>query len=157
MIRTLQDGMAAALTLARQAADAGEVPIGAVIVTADGTVIGSGWNRPERSHDPTAHAEMLAIREACQKLGNWRLSGCTLYVTLEPCPMCAWASIQARVGRIVFGAGNVAYGAAGGAVNLFTLTPAATQIEVLGGVGDEAASALLDRFFADRRQADSLH
>jgi tRNA(adenine34) deaminase len=155
MIRNLHDGMSAALALAQQAAAAGEVPIGAVIVDPTGRIIGQGWNQPESSHDPTAHAEILAIRQACQKLGNWRLSDCTLYVTLEPCPMCAWASIQARLAKVVFGAGNVTYGAAGGAVNLFRLTPAAQQIEILGGVGDGEATAMLDAFFADRRQADA--
>lgn len=157
MIQSLHDGMAAALTLARRAAAAGEVPIGAVVTDAAGRILGEGWNQPESQHDPTAHAEMQAIRQACQTLQNWRLSDCTLYVTLEPCPMCAWASVQARVGRVVFGAGNVAYGAAGGAVNLFHLIPAAQRIEVLGGIGDQEASALLDGFFASRRQPDSLH
>jgi tRNA(adenine34) deaminase len=149
--------MAVALTLARRAAAAGEVPIGAIITDPTGQIIGEGWNQPESSHDPTAHAEMLAIRQACQHLGNWRLSDCTLYVTLEPCPMCAWAGIQARLGRVIFGAGNLIYGAAGGAVNLFQLIPAATQIEVLGGVCDQEASAMLDSFFAGRRDTPPPH
>ncbi|MBC7545753.1 MAG: nucleoside deaminase [Candidatus Sericytochromatia bacterium] len=149
--------MQAALTLAVKADAAGEIPIGAVVTDPTGRIIGEGWNQPESSYDPTAHAEMLAIRQACATLGNWRLTDCTLYVTLEPCPMCAWASIQARVGRVVFGAGNVTYGAAGGAVNLYQLTPAAHRIEVLGGIGDVAATALLDGFFAKRRSPDSLH
>lgn len=144
--------MAEALALASEALSAGEVPIGAVIWDEEGRTIGRGWNQPERAHDPTAHAEILAIREATTALQNWRLSGCTLFVTLEPCPMCAWALIQARVARVVFGAGNPEYGAAGGATYLFDLTPAARQIEVLGGIADREATALLDAFFHQRRQ-----
>src|SRR4051794_20384730 len=103
--------MRLALALARRAAEAGEVPVGAVVVADDGAVIGEGWNRPIATHDPSAHAEMVALREAATRAGNYRLPGTTLYVTLEPCAMCAGAIIHARVQRLVFGATDPKAGA----------------------------------------------
>ena len=110
--------MREALSLARRAADAGEVPVGAVVVK-DGAVIGRGHNRPVSGNDPTAHAEVMALRDAAERVGNYRLGDCALYVTLEPCAMCAGAIMHARIGRVVYGAADPKAGACGGVVNLF--------------------------------------
>ena len=111
--------MAQALVLAEEAAAAGEVPVGCVVVGPDGTVIGRGRNLREETGDASAHAEMLAIREACRTLGDWRLEGCALYVTLEPCPMCAGAVINSRIPVVVYGAKDAITGSCGSVLNLF--------------------------------------
>ena len=142
--------MRMALELAREAADAGEVPVGCVIADADGKVIGRGRNRREESADATAHAEIEAIREAGKALGSWRLDGCTLYVTLEPCPMCAGAIINARVPMLVFGAADAVSGSCGSVIDLF-FERYGHQPKVLGGVLGEESAALLRAFFSSLR------
>lgn len=140
-----------ALDEARAAAAAGEVPIGAVVVAADGTVIGTGRNEREATHDPTAHAEVVAIREAAAHLGTWRLDGATLAVTLEPCPMCAGAAWLSRVDRVVFGAWNEEYGAAGSLWDVLRDGRLNHRPEVVAGVLAGECAALLSDFFASRR------
>ena len=140
-----------ALDEARAAAAAGEVPIGAVVVAADGTVIGTGRNEREATHDPTAHAEVVAIREAAAALGTWRLDGATLAVTLEPCPMCAGAAWLSRVDRVVFGAWNDEYGAAGSLWDVLRDGRLNHRPEVVAGVLADECAALLSEFFAERR------
>ena len=142
--------MRMALELAREAADAGEVPVGCVIADADGKVIGRGRNRREENADATAHAEIEAIREAGEALGSWRLDGCTLYVTLEPCPMCAGAIINARVPMLVFGAADAVSGSCGSVIDLF-FERYGHQPKVLGGVLGEESAALLRAFFSSLR------
>lgn len=114
-----EEYMTRALELARRAYDLGEIPVGAIVTAPDGNVIGEGWNLRERLQSPTAHAEILAIEQAAKALGSWRLSGCTLYVTLEPCPMCAGAIMNARLKRVVYGAFDDKNGACSSVVNLF--------------------------------------
>lgn len=143
--------MARALELAADAAAAGEVPVGAVVIAPDGTVIGEGRNRREETTDPTAHAEVLAMREAAASLGSWNLDGCTLVVTLEPCLMCAGAMLQARVGRLVFGAWDDKAGATGSMYDVVRDRRLPYRAEVVGGVAEDAASALLRAFFDARR------
>lgn len=140
-----------ALRLARHAEAEGEVPVGAVLVR-DGAVIGEGWNRPIGAHDPTAHAEIQALRDAAARVGNYRLPDSTLYVTLEPCPMCAGAMVHARVHRVVFGAFDPRSGAAGSVVDLLRSPQLNHQAEVEGGVLAEACSDLLKAFFRLRRR-----
>lgn len=142
--------MRAALELARGAADAGEVPVGAIVVR-DGVVIGRGGNRPIDRSDPTAHAEIVALREAAARLGNYRLPGCSLYVTLEPCVMCAGAMMHARIARLVFGARDPKTGAAGSVVDLFGEPRLNNHTEVIAGVLASESAALLTGFFAARR------
>jgi tRNA(adenine34) deaminase len=142
--------MGLALEQAHEAATLGEVPVGAVIVQ-DGVVIGRGCNQPIGRHDPTAHAEVMALRDAAQRLGNYRLPGCTLYVTLEPCAMCIGAMFHARIGRIVFGARDPKTGAAGSVIDLFAETRLNHHAEIVGGVRAEECGALLSGFFAARR------
>lgn len=142
--------MAQALVLARRAVEAGEVPIGAVIVR-DGEIVGRGWNRNISLKDPSAHAEIMAMREAGKTLGNHRLPGCSLYVTLEPCPMCAGAMIHARLARVVFGADDPKTGAAGGVFDLLGDPSHNHRVEVTGGCLAEESSALLKDFFKQRR------
>ena len=144
--------MREALTLARQAAEAGEVPVGAVVVR-DGAVVGRGYNRPVSQRDPTAHAEVIALRDAAWNIGNYRLSGCELYVTLEPCAMCAGAIIHARISRVVYGAADPKSGACGSVVNLFEESRLNHHTVIAGGVMAEEASKLLQDFFSERRQA----
>ncbi|TAK68306.1 MAG: nucleoside deaminase [Actinomycetota bacterium] len=143
--------MSAALTLAREAVDAGEIPVGAVVLDADGVVVGSGRNERERSGDPTAHAEVVALRAAARARGTWRLDGCTLAVTLEPCPMCAGAIVLARVDRLVFGAYNEEYGAAGSLWDLVRDRRLSHRPEVVAGVRAQECRDLLQSFFAPRR------
>lgn len=147
--------MRRALTLAATARDEHhEVPVAALIVAADGVVVGEGWNRNIGDCDASAHAEIVAMREAGQCLGNHRLVGCTLYVTLEPCAMCAMAMIHARLARIVFGAPDPKTGAAGSVFNLLADARHNHRPQVLGGVlGDEAGAMLTDYFRAKRRKA----
>ena len=138
--------MREALGLAAQAAAAGEVPVGAVVVR-EGRIIGRGFNRPISSRDPTAHAEIVAMRQAGRALGNHRLAGCTLYVTLEPCAMCAMAMVHARLSRVVYGAADPKTGAAGSVFDLLADPRHNHRIEVAGGVlGDEAGQRLSNYF-----------
>lgn len=143
--------MRAALDLAEQAAAAGEVPVGAVVVK-DGEIVGRGFNHPISAHDPTAHAEIVALREAARRLGNYRLGGCELYVTLEPCVMCAGAILHARITRLVYGARDPKTGACGSVTNPFAETRLNHHTSVAGGVLGAEAGALLQRFFAARRK-----
>ena len=142
--------LAQALALAGEAAAAGEVPVGAVVVC-NGEVIGRGYNRPVGSHDPTAHAEIVALREAAAHLGNYRLPGCELYVTLEPCAMCVGAMVHARLGRIVYGTRDPKTGACGSIVDLPAIGHWNHHGRFEGGVLAEECAAVLRRFFAERR------
>lgn len=142
--------MREALALAREAGAADEVPVGALVVR-DGEVLGRGFNRPIGGHDPTAHAEVMAMRDAAQRLGNYRLVDCTLYVTLEPCVMCAGAIMLARIARVVFGAADPKTGACGSVVDLFAESRLNHHAQVQGGVLAEESAALLSSFFAARR------
>jgi tRNA(adenine34) deaminase len=142
--------MRAALDLASEAAAAGEVPVGAVVVK-DGEIIGRGYNRPITTSDPTAHAEIIALREAASALGNYRLTGCELYVTLEPCAMCVGAMVHARLARIVYGAMDPKTGACGSIVDLPGLATFNHHGRFEGGVLADECSGVLKRFFAERR------
>ena len=146
-----QDFMRLALEQAREAAACGEVPVGAVVVK-DGQVIGRGRNSPLASHDPTAHAEIQALREAAQALGNYRLEGCTLYVTLEPCTMCSGAVLHARVDQVVYGAAEPKTGAAGSVLNVFGYSEINHQTQVVRGVLADECAALMAEFFQQRRK-----
>lgn len=150
MIRGDADYMLLALELAREALTAGEVPIGAVIVQGD-RIVGQGHNRPIGRCDPTAHAEMEALRAAGLSLESYRFNDTTLYVTLEPCAMCAAAIVHARVRRVVFGAWDPKAGAAGSTINVFTLPSMNHRVDVFGGVLDAECGELLSGFFAARR------
>ena len=144
--------MRRALALAAAAEARGEVPVGAVLVRAsDGVLLGEGANHPIESSDPTAHAEIEALRAAGRALGSYRLTGTTLYVTLEPCVMCAAAMVHARVERLVFGAWDPRAGGAGSVVNVFALQGLNHRVDVFGGVLMEECGAVLQRFFAERR------
>lgn len=145
-----QRWMALALDQARHAAESGEVPVGAVVVK-DGQLLASGCNAPIAGHDPTAHAEIVALREAARVLGNYRLDGCTLYVTLEPCPMCSGAMLHARLARVVYGAADPRTGAAGSVLDLFAQPQLNHQTQVTGGVCADACGQLLKDFFKPRR------
>ena len=145
-----EEYMALALSLAREAAENGEVPVGCVIADADGKVIGQGRNRRQERPDATAHAEVEAIRQACAALGDWRLSGCTLYVPLEPCPMCAGAIINARIPTLVFGAREALTGSCGSVIDLFSENYG-HRPAVYGGVLAEDCAALLRDFFRGKR------
>ena len=147
---TDQGFMREALAIARAAAQRGEVPVGAVIVR-DGTVIGRGGNSPIAHNDPTAHAEIAALRDAGRALGNYRLPGCTIYVTLEPCAMCAGAIQHARIERLVFGAPDPKTGACGSVVDLFAEAKLNHHTRVCGGVLADRCGRLLSDFFAERR------
>ncbi len=144
--------MQQALSQAHNAWALGEVPVGAVVVK-DGQVIATGFNQPIGTHDPTAHAEIMALRAAATILGNYRLPGCELYVTLEPCVMCAGAMMHARLKRVVFGAADPKTGACGSIVNLFEQEKLNHHTEVVGGVLAEECGGLLKAFFAERRRA----
>jgi tRNA(adenine34) deaminase len=144
--------MQQALSQAQNAWVLGEVPVGALVVK-DGQVIATGFNQPIGTHDPTAHAEIMALRAAAELLGNYRLPGCELYVTLEPCAMCAGAMLHARLARVVFGAPDPKTGAAGSVVNLFAQTQFNHQTALVGGVLAEQCGALLKEFFAERRRS----
>jgi len=146
-----EDYMKLALELAAQAAAEGEVPVGAVVVRqSDGAVVGEGRNRRETVRHALSHAEIEAIDEACRTLGGWRLSGCTLYVTLEPCPMCAGAIINARIDRVVFGASDPKAGSCGSLTDLFAL-PYNHRPQAEKGVCEEACAAALTSFFKELR------
>ncbi|MFM9112113.1 MAG: tRNA adenosine(34) deaminase TadA [Actinomycetota bacterium] len=145
-----RDAMRIALDLAREAAQAGEVPVGAVVVR-DGRVIAARRNEREATNDPTAHAEVLAVRDAAAVVGSWNLSGCTLVVTLEPCPMCAGAILNSRVSRLVFGAGDPKAGATGTLYNLMSDPRLNHDVDVEHGCCAEESRELLTRFFANKR------
>lgn len=142
--------MRQALALAAEAEICGEVPIGALVVR-DGEIVGRGYNAPIGCADPTAHAEVRAIRDAARRLANYRLSGCTLYVTLEPCSMCAGAILHARIARLVYGAPDPKTGACGSVIDLFADERLNHHTRVVAGVLAEECGALLRRFFAARR------
>ncbi|MCB1917809.1 MAG: tRNA adenosine(34) deaminase TadA [Rhodocyclaceae bacterium] len=144
------DFMQAALEQAREAGSFDEVPVGAVVVL-NGVVVGRGYNRPIGSHDPTAHAEVQALRDAARTLGNYRLPGCDLFVTLEPCVMCCGAIMHARIRRVVFGARDPKTGAAGSVIDLFAEARLNHHASVVGGVLAEECGRLLSSFFAARR------
>jgi tRNA(adenine34) deaminase len=148
------DFMRRALRCAELAEQRGEVPVGAVLVGADDRVLAEFANAPIESHDPTAHAEIRVLRAAGLLLGNYRLPGTTLYVSLEPCPMCAGALVHARVARIVFAAADPKAGACGSVFNLVQSPQLNHRIDVTGGVLAEEAARLLQRFFAQRRRAE---
>jgi tRNA(adenine34) deaminase len=145
-----KDWMRRAIALAERAEAEGEVPVGALVVRGE-EVLGEGWNRPIAARDATAHAEILALRAAGQHDGDYRLGGATLYVTLEPCPMCAAAIAHARVARLVFGAWDPRQGAAGSVFNLVASEAMNHRVDAFGGVLSEDCGALLRRFFAGRR------
>lgn len=144
--------MRAAIELAEEAGRCGEVPVGAVIVGPDGRVVGRGFNQPILRHDPTAHAEVMALRNAAETLVNYRMPGCTLYVTLEPCVMCAGAIMHARIGRVVFGARDPKTGVAGSVIDLFAETRLNHHAEVEGGLLADTCGGILSGFFAARRK-----
>ena len=142
--------MRRALELAQRAQAEGEVPVGAIVALEE-KILGEGWNRPIAAADPTAHAEIQAMRAASAALSNYRLTGATLYVTLEPCVMCAGAMFHARIGRVVFGASDPKAGAAGSVVDLFKNEKMNHHTQIQGGMLAEECGALLSRFFASRR------
>ena len=142
--------MGLALAEAQKAQAAGEVPVGAVIVS-EGNVIGKGFNRPISGNDPTAHAEIVALRDAAQHLQNYRLSNATIYCTVEPCMMCAGAIIHARIARVVFGTPDPKAGAAGSIYNVLTDPRLNHRVEVLSGIREDECAALLRQFFSARR------
>ena len=144
--------MRAALELAEQASACGEVPVGAVVVK-DGEIVGRGYNHPISGHDPTAHAEIAAMRDAARRLGNYRLGGCELYVTLEPCAMCAGAMLHARIARVIYGASDPKTGACGSVIDLFAEIRLNHHADVTAGVLGGEAGSMLQRFFAARRRA----
>ena len=147
---THEDYMSRALALAQKALSLGEVPVGCVIVWDDGSIVGEGYNRRETDGDALGHAELMAIRQACQTLGGWRLHKAKLYVTLEPCPMCAGAILNARIPEVYYGARDASMGACGGVLNLFMEdfpnTPA-----LVGGILEEECRAVLGKFFRGLR------
>jgi tRNA(adenine34) deaminase len=144
--------MTVALALAGEASEAGEVPVGAVVVK-DGQIVGAGFNAPIGRHDPSAHAEIQAMRAAASALGNYRLAGCTLFVTLEPCAMCAGAIMHARIERLVFGAADPKTGACGSIVNLFAEARLNHHTVVEAGLMAQQCGELLTKFFRQRRAA----
>jgi tRNA(adenine34) deaminase len=143
--------MTRALVLAAEAAAASEIPVGAVVLDPDGRIIAEGRNTREETHDPTGHAEIEALRRAAAVVGSWNLEGHTLVVTLEPCVMCAGAVLQARIGRVVFGAWDDKAGAAGSMYDVLRDRRLPYRAEVIGGVAADAATALLRSFFEQRR------
>jgi tRNA(adenine34) deaminase len=148
----LQIWMARLLRRAAAVGDGGEIPVAAVVLDRQGRCVGWGSNRRHTHQDPLGHAELSAMSQAARVLGDWRLNSCTLVVTLEPCGMCAGAAIQARVGRVVFGAGDPKRGALGGCLNLASHPSAHHHMEVIAGVGGEAASTQLGQWFRQRRR-----
>ncbi len=146
-----EEFMQAALSEARKAGSRGEVPVGAVVVKG-GRIIGRGFNQPISSHDPSAHAEIMALRDAAQNLSNYRLVDCTLYVSFEPCTMCVGAIFHARIGRVVYGASEYKTGAAGSIVDLFSEPRLNFHARIEGGVLAQECGQLVSEFFAQRRQ-----
>ena len=151
-----REAMGKALFLANRARETGDVPVGAVVVDADGHIIGRGWNCREAHHDPTGHAEIVALREAARALGTWRLTGCTLIVTLEPCTMCAGAILASRVDRVVFGAWDPKAGAAGSLRDVLHDARMPHPTEVIGGVLAQEAAMQLRSFFLGQRAANEM-
>lgn len=145
-----EEYMEYALELAAQAAGESEIPVGCIIADADGNIIGRGRNKREENHDATHHAEIEAIREACRAVGDWRLGGCTIYVTLEPCPMCAGAIINSRIPTVVFGAKDENTGSCGSVINLFE-ERYGHKPAIYGGVRAEESARLLKEFFKKAR------
>ena len=145
--------MREALGLAQRAGEAGEVPVGAVVVK-DGAVVGRGYNRPVSAMDPTAHAEVVALRDAAARVGNYRLGECELYVTLEPCAMCAGAIMHARIKRVIYGAADPKSGACGSVVDLFAESRLNHHAAVSGGVLANEAAKVIQNFFAARREVN---
>ncbi len=145
--------MAAAINEARKAEKYGEIPIGCIIVC-DDEIVGRGHNLRERIPDATAHAEIIAIRDACQQLGRWRLNGCTLYVTVEPCPMCAGAIVHSRIDRLVYGADDNKTGAVYSIMNITTHPALNHEVEIRAGVCEETCRDLVKKFFRKRRTED---
>ena len=143
--------MQAALSLAKVAADKGDVPVGAIVVNEAGEILGTGQNLREQSNDPTAHAEIIAIRQAAEKIGSWRLDNLTLVVTLEPCAMCAGAILQSRIKRIVFGAWDKKAGAVGSVLDVIRDPRALTKAEVISGIMEKECSEVLSEFFNTKR------
>ena len=143
--------MRRAIELAERAAAAGDVPVGALVVGPEGGVLGEGWNRREEDGDPTAHAEVVAIRAAAERLGSWRLEGCTLVVTMEPCPMCAGAVVLSRISRVVLGAWDPKLGACGSVWDVVRDRRATHRAEVVGGVLEEECARVVRRFFESHR------
>ena len=139
------------LSLAKEAYEDGEVPVGCIITDKDGNVIGKGRNRREKTHDATAHAEIEAIKDACRGIEDWRLDECSLYVTLEPCPMCAGAILSSRIGTVVYGAKDENTGSCGSVIDLFSENYG-HRPKVFSGVKKEESKALLKSFFEDKRQ-----
>ncbi len=144
--------MSRAIDLAQIAGDAGEVPVGAVIIDAGGNLIASGENRKERDQDPTAHAEIIALQAAAKSLHNWRLNQCTMYVTLEPCPLCAGAIVQARLGMLIYGVDDPKTGAVRTVINIPDSSASNHRLRVMGGVLESTCRQQLQTWFATRRQ-----
>ena len=143
--------MQAALSLAKVASTKGDVPVGAIVVNEAGEILGTGQNLREQSNDPTAHAEIIAIRQAAEKIGSWRLNDLTLVVTLEPCAMCAGAILQSRVKRLVFGAWDEKAGAVGSVMDVIRDPRALSKVEVISGIMENECSELLSNFFNSKR------
>lgn len=148
---TSEDYMRRALVLARRALSTGDVPVGCVVADADGAIIGEGWNRREAEGDALAHAEVEAIRSACRRRGGWNLHGCTLYVTLEPCPMCAGGILSARIPELYYGAKDAGFGACGSILNLFE-EDFRHHPKIVGHILEEECAQLLQDFFAQVRK-----
>ena len=146
-----EEWMRLCIALAQQAADEGEVPVGAVAIR-NGLVIGQGYNRKEAANDPTAHAEIIALKQAAKAIGNWRLTDVTLYCTLEPCPMCAGAMIQARLSRLLYGARDLRFGADGSVVDVLNSDQFNHQVSVERGLLESESAALLQTFFRNLRK-----
>lgn len=146
-LKALNAAMEEALTLAKQAGQDGDVPVGALVIAPDGHIVGRGWNTRETRHDPTGHAEIAALREAGEKLGTWNLSGCTLVVTLEPCTMCAGAAVNSRVSTIAFGAWEPKSGACGSVRDVVRDARLGQPIEVVAGVMEQKVKEQLRTFF----------
>ncbi|MEH2070600.1 MAG: tRNA adenosine(34) deaminase TadA [Nostoc sp.] len=143
--------MSRALELAKAAGDAGEIPVGAVIIDSNGNLLAQGENRKERDKDPTAHAEILALKRAAITLQNWHLNECTLYVTLEPCPMCAGAIVQARLGRLVYGVDDTKTGAIRTVINIPDSAASNHCLQIIGGILESACRQQLQAWFATKR------
>src|SRR5712671_6776538 len=147
-----RESMELALREARYAEEMGEVPVGAVIADADGNVVARGFNQPISLHDPTAHAEIVAMREAAKAIGNYRLAGLTLYCTMEPCVMCAGAMVHARIKRLVYGAADARAGASGSIYNILADVRLNHQVEVVAGVMEEECREIVQKFFEKKRE-----
>jgi tRNA(adenine34) deaminase len=151
------DLMRLALALAERAAETADVPIGALMLSPEGVTVGEGWNAREATSDPTAHAEIIALRAAARSLGTWNLTGCTLVVTVEPCTMCAGAVVAARVAKVVFGCWEPKTGAAGSLWDVLRDRRLPHRVEVRGGVMQAECAALVQRFFVERRAPEDPH